>query len=79
MLFKRLAQITLERGGMRIEWICLKDNYSSIKFYKSLGGKELDIATTFRLENEMLETLAKDRCLGVLGHCTLPLPQSVRL
>ena len=38
-LFKRLAQITRERGGMRIEWICLKSNLSSIGVYKSLGTK----------------------------------------
>ncbi|MDE6760649.1 MAG: GNAT family N-acetyltransferase [Lachnospiraceae bacterium] len=59
-LFKRLAQITRERGGMRIEWICLKSNLSSIGFYKSLGGKQMDICSTFRLENEALKKLAEE-------------------
>ena len=58
-LFKRLAQITRERGGMRIEWLCLKSNLPSIGFYESLGGKQLSISTTFRLENEALEKLAE--------------------
>lgn len=59
-LFKRLAQITRERGGMRIEWLCLKSNLSGTEFYKSLGGKQMDICSTFRLENEALEKLAEE-------------------
>lgn len=59
-LFKRLAQITRERGGMRIEWICLKSNLSGIGFYKSLGGKQMDVCSSFRLENEALEKLAEE-------------------
>lgn len=59
-LFKRLAQITRERGGMRIEWLCLKSNLSGIGFYKSLGGKQMDLCSTFRLENEALERLAEE-------------------
>lgn len=59
-LFKRLAQITRERGGMRIEWICLKSNLYGIEFYKSLGGKQMDICSTFRLENEALKKLAEE-------------------
>lgn len=59
-LFKRLAQITKERGGMRMEWICLKSNLSGIGFYESLGGKQMDICSTFRLENEALKRLAEE-------------------
>lgn len=58
-LFRKLAQITQERGGMRIEWLCLKSNLPSIGFYESLGGKQMEISTTFRLENKALENLAK--------------------
>lgn len=58
-LFQRLAQITLERGGMRIEWLCLKSNLSSIGFYEAIGGKPLNMSTTFRMENEALERLAE--------------------
>lgn len=59
-LFQKLAQITRERGGMRIEWLCLKSNLSSIGFYESMGGKPMETSTTFRLENEALEKLAKE-------------------
>ncbi len=57
-LFKRLAQITLERGGMRIEWLCLKSNLPSIGFYEAMGGKQMEMSTTFRIENEALISLA---------------------
>ena len=58
-LFQRLAQIVKERGGMRIEWLCLKSNFPSIGFYESMGGKQMEMSTTFRLENEALEKLAE--------------------
>lgn len=60
ILFKQLAQITRERGGMRMEWICLKNNLPSIGFYESFGGKQIDICSTFRLENEALKKLAEE-------------------
>ena len=59
-MFQRLAQITRERGGMRIEWLCLKSNLPSIGFYESVGGKQMEMSTTFRLENEALEKLAEE-------------------
>lgn len=59
-MFKKLAQVTLERGGMRIEWLCLKNNLQGIAFYETIGGKELDISTTFRMEREALENLSRD-------------------
>lgn len=58
-LFQKLAQITLERGGMRIEWLCLKSNLSGIRFYEAIGGKKLDMSTTFRIEDEALKHLAE--------------------
>ena len=59
-LFQRLAQIVKERGGMRIEWLCLKSNLPGIGFYESMGGKQMEMSTTFRLENEALEKLAEE-------------------
>lgn len=58
-LFRRLAQITRETGGMRIEWLCLKSNLSSIGFYEAIGGKQLSMSTTFRIENDDLKRLAE--------------------
>ena len=59
-LFRKLAQITKERGGMRIEWLCLKSNLPSIGFYESMGGRQMEMSTTFRLENDALEKLAEE-------------------
>ena len=56
-MLKKLAEITVERGGERIEWICLNWN-PSFEFYISMGGKPLDTCTTFRLEGEDLKQLA---------------------
>lgn len=59
-LFRKLAQITREKGGMRIEWLCLKSNLPSIGFYESMGGKQMETSTTFRLEKDALEKLAEE-------------------
>ena len=45
---------------MRIEWLCLKSNLPGIGFYESMGGKQMEMSTTFRLENEALEKLAEE-------------------
>lgn len=58
-LLKRLAQITLERGGVRIEWLCLNFN-PSMEFYKSLGGRPMDTCTTFRFVEEDLRKIAEE-------------------
>lgn len=56
-MFRQLARIAQERGGVRIEWLCLNWN-PSIEFYRSIGGKELRTCTTFRLEGEKFNDMA---------------------
>ena len=58
-LLKELAKITVERGCGRLEWCCLDWNKPSIDFYLSLGAKQMNEWTTYRLTGETLETLAK--------------------
>lgn len=58
-LLKKLAQIAVERGCGRLEWVCLDWNQPSIDFYHSLGAKEQDEWTIYRLTGETLENLAK--------------------
>ncbi len=53
IFFEKLAQITVGRGGTRMEWLCLNWN-PSMDFYKSMGGKPLDTCTAFRLEGKSL-------------------------
>lgn len=53
-LIQEMAKITLERGGVRLEWLCLKENTSSMEFYKHIGGKTVDECVTFRVTGEAL-------------------------
>lgn len=59
MLFKRLAQIALERGCERFDWAVLDWNKPSIEFYKSLGAFPMDEWTVFRLTGESLKRVAE--------------------
>lgn len=58
-LLKNLAKITVERGCGRLEWSCLDWNKPSIDFYLSLGAKQMDQWTTYRLTGDTLTNLAK--------------------
>jgi len=53
-----LAQIAVERGCGRFEWMVLDWNEPAIVFYKKLGAVPLDGWTTFRLTGESLIRLA---------------------
>ena len=59
MLFKRLAQIAVERGCERFDWAVLDWNKPSIEFYKSLGAFPMDEWTVFRLTGEPLQRVAE--------------------
>ena len=54
-LFQRVAQITNERKGGRMEWSVLDWNEPSIQFYKAHGAIPMDEWTVYRLTGEALE------------------------
>ncbi len=56
-LLRRIARITLEMGGGRLEWAVLDWNKTAISFYKKMGAVPLDEWTTFRLTGEKLKKL----------------------
>ena len=56
-LLRRIARITLEMGGGRLEWSVLDWNKTAISFYKKMGAVTLDEWTTFRLTGEKLKKL----------------------
>lgn len=58
-LLKTLAAIAVERGCGRLEWCCLDWNRPSIDFYLSLGAKQMDEWTTYRVTGETLKNLAE--------------------
>lgn len=57
-LLKRLAALTLERGGGRFEWRVLDWNEPSIRFYESLGASVMREWLLVRLTGQPLEQLA---------------------
>ncbi|MGI6515064.1 MAG: GNAT family N-acetyltransferase [Syntrophomonadaceae bacterium] len=59
--FRKLAQITVERGCGRLEWWCLDWNQPSIDFYLSLGAEPMEDWTVYRLTGDTLAELAKGR------------------
>lgn len=59
-LLQKLARITVERGCGRLEWCCLDWNKPSIDFYLSLGAKQMNNWTTYRITGETLQKLANN-------------------
>ena len=55
---RELARIAVSRGCGRLEWCCLDWNQPSIDFYLSLGAKQMDEWTTYRLTGETLARFA---------------------
>lgn len=58
-LLARLAAVCAERGYPRLEWAVLDWNEPSIGFYRAIGAAPLDGWTTFRLDGDALERLAR--------------------
>jgi GNAT superfamily N-acetyltransferase len=57
-MFRKLAQIAVERGCGRLEWWCLDWNKPSIGFYLPLGAVPMDEWTVYRISGEPLAELA---------------------
>lgn len=60
-LLIELARIARERQCPRMEWVVLDWNRSAIEFYESLGASPLDGWTVFRLADDAIGRLAKQR------------------
>ena len=54
-----LANLALERGCGRFEWICLDWNESALAVYRKMGAVPMDEWTVQRLEGAPLEALAE--------------------
>jgi GNAT superfamily N-acetyltransferase len=59
-LFRRLAELALERGCGRLELAVLDWNRNAIDFYRSIGGKPLDEWTIYRLTDRELKALEEE-------------------
>ena len=58
-LLKYLAKEVVEKNLGRLEWCCLDWNTPSIDFYLSLGAKQMNGWTIYRLTGEELKNFAK--------------------
>lgn len=58
-LLTRLAQIALERGCGRLEWVCLDWNKPSIDFYLSMGAQPMSDWTIYRIAGQTLQQLGQ--------------------
>jgi GNAT superfamily N-acetyltransferase len=56
-----LAQIALDRGYQRFEWVVLDWNTPAIEFYDALGGRPMQEWKTYRVEGDRLAALAGGR------------------
>ena len=60
-LLRKLASLTLDRGGHRLEWSVLDWNKPAIRFYEQLGAEPLNDWTTWRLTGSALEKLVEEK------------------
>lgn len=51
-LLMRLKWVAKEQGFGRIDWLCMKNNRSSVQFYKAAGARCLDEWLLFRFDSE---------------------------
>jgi GNAT superfamily N-acetyltransferase len=59
-LLATLAGVCAERGYARLEWSVLDWNEPSIRFYRAIGAVPMGEWTTFRLDGDALDALAKE-------------------
>lgn len=57
-LFRRLAQVALQRNCTRFQWECLDWNRPALDFYESTGAQVLSEWLNLRLTGNALRTLA---------------------
>lgn len=58
-IFEHIAETALKEGCSRIEFVCLDWNENSINFYKKLGAFPMSDWSTYRIENDKIEELAR--------------------
>jgi len=59
-ILKELAKTAVKRGCGRLEWACLDWNQPSIDFYLSLGARQMNEWTAYRISGETLVSFAKE-------------------
>lgn len=57
-VMEHLAQIAVERGHVRLDWVALEWNEPALNFYEKLGARRLDDWKLLRLERDGIKRLA---------------------
>lgn len=57
-VMEHLANLALERGHVRLEWVALDWNEPALSFYEKLGARRLDDWVIHRLERDGIRRLA---------------------
>jgi GNAT superfamily N-acetyltransferase len=57
-LWEAVAQIGVELGGGRFEWIALRWNENAFRFYRSLGAQVMDDWSLLRMKRHEVRNLA---------------------
>ena len=58
LLVQAVAKRAKVPNADRMEWLCFRGNHRALKFYASLGAKEMEDLTFLRLDKEALVDLA---------------------
>jgi len=58
-VMEHLAQLALERGHVRLDWVALEWNEPALSFYEQLGARRLDDWKMLRLEKDGIRRLAR--------------------
>ena len=58
-IIRKLAQIAVERGCQRFEWVCLDWNQPSIDFYRSMGAVPMEEWTIYWLSGDATRKAAE--------------------
>lgn len=60
LLVQGVAKKAEELGCARVEWLCYKQNDRALRFYRSIGAKEMDSLTFLRLDGDAMAGFANE-------------------
>ena len=58
LVMEHLANLALDRGHVRLDWVALEWNEPALNFYEQLGARRLDDWKLLRLEKDGIKRLA---------------------
>ncbi|CAI7620946.1 unnamed protein product [Penicillium pancosmium] len=60
LLVQGVAKKAEELGCLRMEWLCYKQNHRALRFYRSIGAKEMDALASLRLDGDEMADFANE-------------------